>query len=56
MKSAIIMNDYKFMPKPLKLITPDPDYKVNEKELAESIKKNKELISNIRKIRTSKGL
>ena len=56
MKSAIVMNDYKFTPKPLRLITPNPNYKVDEKKLAESIQKNKELIESVRKIRASKGL
>lgn len=56
MKSTIIMDDYKFSPRPLKLITPNSDNKIDEKELAKSIKKNKQLIENIRKIRESKGL
>lgn len=50
------MDDYQFKPKPLRLITPNSNYKVDEKELAGSIKKNKRLIANIRKIRESKGL
>lgn len=53
MKSTI-MNDYKYTPKPLKLITPNHDYKVDEKELAESMKKNKKLIASIQRIRTEK--
>lgn len=31
MKQAITMNDYKFIPKPLRLITPTPNYRVDEK-------------------------
>lgn len=55
MKSAI-MNDYKYTPKPLKLITPNHDYKVDEKDLAKSIKKNKELIASVQQIRIAKDL
>ena len=50
------MDDYKYTPKPLELITPDTNYKIDERILSESMKRNKKLIDNIRKIRESKGL
>ena len=42
------LNDIAYNFKPLEIFQPDPDYKVDEKELQESIKKSRELIARIR--------
>ena len=55
-KSQPILNDYKYTPKPLQQIEPDPNYKVDEEELAKSIGKIRTLITEIRELRRKKGL
>ena len=42
------LNDIAYNFKPLEIFQPDPDYKFDEKELQESIKKSRELIDHIR--------
>ena len=39
------MNDVEYDFKPLKIVTPDPDYKVDEVELQKSIQKSKEMMA-----------
>ena len=43
------LNDMSYNFEPLRLFQRNPDYKVNEQELKESIEKNKELIARIQK-------
>ena len=42
------LNDIAYNFKPLEIFQSDPDYKVDEKELQESIKKSRELVARIR--------
>lgn len=38
------LNDLEYSFEPLKIVTPDPDHKVNEAELQKSIQKSKEMV------------
>ena len=42
------LNDLVYSFEPLKIVTPDPDYKVNEAELQKSIQKSKEIVFPLR--------
>ena len=55
-KSQPILDGHKYIPRPLQQIEPDPNYKVDEEELAKSIEKNRTLIAEIRELRRKKGL
>ena len=48
---SYVLNDVEYDFKPLEIFVPDPDYKVDEKELEKSIEKNKAIISKARKMR-----
>lgn len=45
---SYVLNDMEYDFKPLKIFVPDPNYKVDEKELEKSIEKNKAIISRAR--------
>lgn len=45
--SKTALNDVRYNFEPLELFVPDPDYKVDEKELQKSIQKSQELINFI---------
>lgn len=45
------LNDLEYDFKPLEIFVPDPDYKVDEKELEKSIAKNKAIIARARERR-----
>ncbi len=40
-----VLNDVEYDFKPLEIFVPDPNYKVDEKELEKSIEKNKAIIA-----------
>ena len=42
---SYVLNDVEYDFKPLEIFVPDPDYKVDEKELEKSIEKNKAIIA-----------
>ena len=48
---SYILNDVEYDFKPLEIFVPDPDYKADEKELEESIQKNKAIIARARESR-----
>lgn len=48
---SYVLNDEEYDFKPLEIFVPDPNYKVDEKELEKSIEKNKAIITRARKIR-----
>ena len=48
---SYVLNDVKYDFKPLEIFVPDPNYKVDEKELEKSIEKNKAIISRTRESR-----
>ncbi len=48
---SYILNDMEYDFKPLEIFVPDPDYKVDEKELEKSLEKNKAIIERARKRR-----
>ena len=41
------LNDLVYSFEPLKIVMPDPDYKVDEEELQKSIQKSKEMVQNV---------
>lgn len=43
------LNDLVYSFEPLKIVTPDPDYKVDEAELQKSIQKSKDMMAVIEK-------
>lgn len=45
---SYVLNDVEYDFKPLEIFVPNPDYKVDEKELEKSIEKNKAIISRVR--------
>lgn len=47
--SNIVLNDLSYNFEPLKLFQPEPDYRVNEKELKKSKEKSRALIEKIRR-------
>jgi hypothetical protein len=51
--SNTALNDMKYNFEPLQLFQPNPDYKVDEKELQKSMDKSKELIARIHKEKTA---
>lgn len=48
---SYVLNDVEYDFKPLEIFVPDPDYKVDEKELEKSIEKNKAIIARARERR-----
>lgn len=48
---SYVLNDIEYDFKPLEIFVPNPNYKVDEKELEKSIEKNKAIISKARKMR-----
>ena len=48
---SYVLNDIEYDFKPLEIFVPDPNYKVDEKELEKSIEKNIAIISKARKMR-----
>ncbi len=46
-----VLNDVEYDFKPLEIFVPDPNYKVDEKELEKSIEKNKAIIARARENR-----
>ena len=48
---SYVLNDVEYDFKPLEIFVPDPDYKVDEKELEKSIEKNKAIIARARESR-----
>lgn len=48
---SYVLNDVEYDFRPLTIFTPDPDYKVDEKELKKSIEKNKAIIARARENR-----
>ena len=48
---SYILHDMEYDFKPLEIFVPDPDYKVDEKELEKSLEKNKAIIERARKRR-----
>ncbi|MCM1049763.1 MAG: hypothetical protein NC433_15205 [Clostridiales bacterium] len=48
---SYVLNDVEYNFKPLEIFVPDPNYKVDEKELAKSIEKNKAIIERARESR-----
>ncbi len=48
---SYVLNDVEYDLNPLEIFVPDPNYKVDEKELEKSIEKNKAIISKARKMR-----
>ena len=45
---SYVLNDMEYDFKPLEIFVPDPNYKVDEKELEKSIEKNKAIIARAR--------
>lgn len=54
--SKTSLNDLEYSFEPLKIITPDPNYKVDEAELQKSIQKSKEMIAVIEKYKQDRLL
>lgn len=52
---SYVLNDVEYDLNPLEIFVPDPNYKVDEKELEKSIEKNKAIISKARKINKIAG-
>lgn len=50
------MNDLVYSFEPLKIITPDPDYKINEAELQKSIQKSKEMVAVIEEYKRKRAV
>lgn len=48
---SYILNDIEYDFKPLEIFVPDPNYKVDEKELKKSLEKNKVIITRARERR-----
>ena len=48
---SYVLNDVEYDFKPLEIFVPDPNYKVDEKELKKSIEKNKAIIARARESR-----
>lgn len=48
---SYVLNDLEYDFNPLEIFVPDPDYKVDERELEKSIKKNKAIIARARESR-----
>lgn len=48
---SYVLNDEEYDFRPLEIFVPDPNYKVDEKELEKSIEKNKAIIARARKSR-----
>lgn len=48
---SYILNDVEYDFKPLEIFVPDPNYKVDKKELEKSIEKNKAIIARVRENR-----
>lgn len=46
--SNVVLNDMRYSFEPLKLFLPNPEYKVDEKELKKSMQKSREMIQRIR--------
>ena len=44
------LNDLVYSFEPLKIVTPDPDHKVDEAELQKSIQKSKEMLAVIEEV------
>ena len=50
------LNDLVQSFEPLKIVTPDPDYKVNEAELRKSIQKSKEMVALIEEYKRKRAV
>lgn len=48
---SYVLNDAEYDFKPLELFVPDPNYKVDERELKKSIEKNRAIIARTRQKR-----
>lgn len=48
---SYVLNDMEYDFKPLEIFVPDPNYKVDAKELEKSIEKNKAIIARARESR-----
>ena len=50
------LNDLVYSFEPLKIVTPDPDYKVDKAELQKSIQKSKDMIAVIEKYKRDRAV
>ena len=50
------LNDLVYSFEPLKIVTPDPDYKVDEAELKKSIQKSKEMMAVIEEYKRKRAV
>ena len=48
---SYVLNDVEYDVKPLEIFVPDPNYKVDEKELEKSTEKDKAIIARVRESR-----
>ncbi len=48
---SYVLNDVEYDFRPLRIFVPDPEYKVDEKELEKGIEKNKAIIARARENR-----
>lgn len=48
------LDDVNYSFKPIKIFSPDPDYRVDEEKLKESMQKSRELIARVHKDRGEK--
>lgn len=50
------LNDLVYSFEPLKIVMPDPDYKVDEEELQKSIQKSKEMVAAIEEYKRKRAV
>ena len=50
------LNDLVYSFEPLKIVMPDPDYKVDEEELQKSIQKSKEMVAVIEEYKRKRAV
>ena len=50
------LNDLEYSFEPLKIVTPDPDHKVDEAELQKSIQKSKEMVAVIEEYKRKRAV
>lgn len=53
---SYVLNDVEYDFKPLKIVAPDPDHKVDEAELQKSIQKSKEMMAVIEEYKRKRAV